>query len=239
LLATQQLSEVSSELSRVKAERLSAEAKIDSIRAAIEDGGSIDVIPEVISSPLIQRLREREVTTKAEISELSATLLPNHPQIKSLRSQLPEIESQIRQAANNILTSLENNVNLSRKQEQALLQDVNRLKAEASRVNEAEVELRALEREAASLRERLESYLGRFNEAQSRQASGYVPSEARIIERAVLPPEHYFPKVLPFTLAGMVAMMILSMVGYLAIELLSGRAFKPMRPVTPDMIRTK
>ena len=239
LLATQQLSEVSSELSRVKAERLSAEAKIDSIRAAIEDGGSIDVIPEVISSPLIQRLREREVTTKAEISELSSTLLANHPRIKALRSQLPEIDAQIRQAANNILKSLENNVSLSRKQEQALLQDVNRLKAEASRVNEAEVDLRALEREAAAQRERLESYLGRFNEAQSRQASGYVPSEARIIERAVLPADHYFPKTLPFTIVGMIAAMILSMVGVLAAELLSGRAFKPMQPVTPDLVPEK
>ncbi len=84
----------------------------------------------------------------AEISELSSTLLPNHPRIKALRSQLPEIKGQIRQAANNIVSSLENNVNLARKQEQALLQDVNRLKAESSRVSEAEVELRALEREA-------------------------------------------------------------------------------------------
>lgn len=235
LLATQQLSEVSSELSRVKAERLSAEAKIESIRAALNNGGSLDVIPEVISSPLIQRLREREVNTKAEISELSSTLLPNHPRIKALRSQLPEIASQIRQAANNIVRSLENNVELARKQEAALLQDVNRLKAEAARVNEAEVDLRALEREAAAQRERLENYLGRFNEAQSRQASGYVPSEARIIERAVLPAESYFPKVIPFTIAGSLAMMILSIVGVLSVELLSGRAFKPMN-ASPDRI---
>lgn len=233
LLATQQLSEVSSELSRVKAERLSAEAKIESIRAALENGSSLDVIPEVISSPLIQRLREREVNTKAQISELSSTLLPNHPRIKALRSQLPEISNQIRQAANNILRSLENNVGLARKQEAALLQDVNRLKAEASRVNEAEVELRALEREAAAQRERLESYLGRFNEAQSRQASGYVPSEARIIERAVLPAESYFPQVIPFTVAGSLGMMILSIVGVLSVELLSGRAFKPMNAIDP------
>ncbi len=236
LLATQQLSEVSSELSRVKAERLSAEAKIESIRAALNDGGSLDVIPEVISSPLIQRLREREVNTKAEISELSSTLLPNHPRIKALRSQLPEVESQIRQAANNILRSLENNVGLARKQEAALLQDVNRLKAESSRVNEAEVELRALEREAAAQRERLEDYLGRFNEAQSRQASGYVPSEARIIERAVLPAESYFPKVIPFTIVGALGMLILSMVGVLSVELMSGRAFKPMDELDPELV---
>jgi len=234
LLATQQLSEVSSELSRVRAEGSSAEAKIESIRSALNNGGSLDVVPEVISSPLIQRLRERQITTQGEISELSTTLLPNHPRIKALRSQLPEYDRQIKKAANDILKSLENNVDLARKQEAVLLQDVNRLKAESSRVGEAEVQLRALEREATAQRERLESYLGRFNEAESRQASGYVPSEARIIEHAVLPSESHFPKVIPFTVAGMSAVALLSILGVLAAELLSGRAFKQVLPLQPE-----
>ena len=234
LLATQQLSEVSSELSRVRAERTAAEARIDSIRSAMANGGSLDVIPEVISSPLIQRLRERQVTTQAEISELSTTLLPNHPRIKALRSQLPEIENQIRKAAGNILTSLENSVERSRKQEQVLLQEVNRYKSESARVGEAEVQLRALEREAAAQRERLEGYLVRFNEAESRQNSGYAASEAKIIEHAVLPASHYFPKVVPFTLAGMTALLVLGIVGVLTVELLSGRAFRPVAAIREE-----
>ncbi len=236
LLATQQLSEVSSELSRVKAETSAAEAKIASIRTALNNGGSVDVIPEVIASPLVQRLRERQVSTLSELSQLSSTLLPSHPRVKALTAQLPEIEKQLRSAANNILRSLENNVDLAKKKETALLQDVNRLKAESSRVGDAEVQLRALEREANAQRERLESYLGRFNEAQSRQNSGYIPSEARIIEHAVLPSESYFPKVIPFTIAGTLAAAILSMVGVLAAELLSGRAFRPIMPVGRDQI---
>ena len=234
LLATQQLSEVSSELSRVRAERTGAEARIDTIRTALANGGSLDVIPEVISSPLIQRLRERQVTTQAEISELSTTLLPNHPRIKALRSQLPEIENQIRKAARDILTSLENNVERSRKQEEVLLQEVNRFKSESARVGEAEVQLRALEREAAAQRERLEGYLVRFNEAESRQNSGYAASEAKIIEHAVLPASHYFPKVVPFTLAGMTALLVLGVISLLTFELLSGRAFKPVAPIREE-----
>lgn len=234
LLATQQLSEVSSELSRVRAERTGAEARIDTVRAALANGGSLDVIPEVISSPLIQRLRERQVTTQAQISELSTTLLPNHPRIKALRSQLPEIENQIRKAARNILTSLENNVERSRKQEEVLLQEVNRFKSESARVGEAEVQLRALEREAAAQRERLEGYLVRFNEAESRQNSGYAASEAKIIEHAVLPASHYFPKVVPFTLAGMTALLVLGVISVLTFELLSGRAFKPVTPIREE-----
>ncbi len=239
LLSTQQLSEVSSELSRVKADRGAAEAKISAIRTALEQGGSLDVIPEVIASALIQRLREREASLQAQISELSTSLLPNHPRLKALTSQANDFTSQIRTAAGNILTSLENNVDLQRQQETVLIQEVNRLKAEAGRVGEAEVELRALEREANAQRELLESYLTQFREAASRQNRDYLPIDARIISRAVMPSESFFPKVLPFTLAGAVVAMIMTIVGILALALLSGKALKQVnapQPMVPDRV---
>ncbi|MEM8650286.1 MAG: GumC family protein, partial [Pseudomonadota bacterium] len=91
LLATQQLSEVSTELSRLKAARSSAQAKVASIRAALDSGASLDVIPEVIDSRLIQNLREREATLRAQISDLNTTLLPNHPRMQALNSQLEDL----------------------------------------------------------------------------------------------------------------------------------------------------
>ena len=222
LLATQQLSEISTELSRVKTERSSAQAKVASIQNALKNGSSIDVVPEVISSPLIQRLRETQVSLKAQISELSTTLLPNHPRLKSLNSQVKDFDNQIRAEARNILASLKNNVDLTRKTEADLVEEVNRLKAEAARVGEAGVELRALEREAAAERELLETYLRRYREAASRQNDGFAPVNARIISRATLPVEPYFPKVFPFAIAGAIAMFILSAVAILAVALLTG-----------------
>ncbi len=102
------------------------------------------------------------------------------------------------------------------------------LKAEAARASETEAQLRALEREAPAQRQRLETYLGRYNEASSRQASGFAPSEARIIEHAVVPSESFFPKIKAFTVAGMAATALLSIIGVLLVELLSGRALKPV-----------
>lgn len=226
LLATQQLSETSSELSRVRAERSAAEGKAAAIRAALEQGASVETLPEVIASSLIQRLREREAALQAEISELETTLLPNHPRLKALKSQIADYQTQIRSTARNILQSLESNVDLLRRQEAVLLNEVNRLKAEAGRVGEAEVELRALEREAAAQRELLETYLARFREAASRQDREYLPVDARIISRAVTPAESFFPKVLPFTIAGIVGAMVLVIAAILAWALLAGKAFK-------------
>ena len=92
VLATQQLSELSTELSRVRANRGAAEAKAESVRAVLQSGASLDALPEVLSSTLIQRLRERQVQLKADIADLSTTLLDNHPRIRALRSQLADLD---------------------------------------------------------------------------------------------------------------------------------------------------
>ncbi len=102
-LATQQLSDMSTELSRVRSQRASAEAKVTSIKEALNSGASIDTISDVLTAPLIQRLKERQVTLRAQIAELSATLLSGHPRIKSLKSQLANLNSQIRAEAQKIL----------------------------------------------------------------------------------------------------------------------------------------
>ncbi len=234
LLSTQQLSELSTELSRVRSQASAADAKVDSIRSILENGGSLEAIPEVAASPLIQRLRERQVQLQAQISELSITLLPAHPRLQGLKSQMSGFEQQIRRETRGILASLEGNVIIARNQEQSLLRELGRLKAESARAGEAQVELRALEREATSERELLQAYMTKFREAAGRQSNEYLPVNARIISRAYLPTESFYPKTVPYTIAGTIVTAILSMVGILVLALISGKAFVAAnRPPTP------
>ncbi len=218
-LARQQLSEISTELSRLRAERSSAQAKVASIRAALKSGASLDVIPEVIESPLIQRLREREVELRAQISDLSTTLLPGHPRLKALNSQVADFDRQIKSAANNILKSLENNVNLTKETEQDLLGEIATLKEEVVRVSKQEVKLDALIRKADSYRELLAEYQKRNLDAISR--ADFAPIDAEIYPSRTMPDEPYFPKVVPFTIAGTFAAFVLSILGILAGSLIS------------------
>jgi uncharacterized protein involved in exopolysaccharide biosynthesis/Mrp family chromosome partitioning ATPase len=225
-LATLQLSELSSELSRVRASRASAEAIAVGVRSALESGASIDSLPKVIDSPLIQRLRERQVQLKADIADLSTTLLDNHPRIRALNSQLADMEGQIRDEARNLLRSLSTDVETAKAREQQLISDLNRLKAESSRVGGDEVELRALEREAVAQRELLESYLTRYREASSRGDHRYLPADARIVATALQPTEAYFPKILPIASAAFAGSILLMAIGTLLKELFSGNAMR-------------
>lgn len=226
VLATQQLSELSTELSRVRANRANASAKAQSVRAALEGGASIDNLPDVVASNLIQRLRERQVQLKAEIADLSTTLLDGHPRIKALRSQQQNLQKQIAGEGRNILESLETETKTAALREKELIRDLNGLKAESSRAGDEEVELRELEREASSQRDLLESYLTRFREAKSREDRAYQPSDARVFSLAQVPGEPYFPKKIPIVGAAFAgSLLLLSLITMLR-ELFSGRAFK-------------
>ncbi|RUU32946.1 chain-length determining protein [Mesorhizobium sp. M6A.T.Ce.TU.002.03.1.1] len=227
VLATQQLSELSSELSRVRANRASAEATADGVRRALQNGGSLDAVPEVLSSELIQRLRERQVELKTNIADLSTSLLDNHPRIRALRSQLADLDRQIRNEAEKIMRGLMTQAQTAQARENQLVADVNTLKAASARAGDQQVELDALQREATAQRQLLESYLTRYREASSRKDSNYLPVDARVFSRAVAPSEPYFPKILPIAGAAFVGSLLLMAIVTLLQELFSGRAMRP------------
>ena len=227
VLATQQLAELSSELSKVRGNRASAEATADNVRKVLRNGGSLDTVPEVLASDLIQRLRERQVELRSNIADLSTTLLGNHPRIRALKSQLADLDAQIRGEAEKIIKGLMAQADTAKARESQLVADVNTLKAASARAGEQQVDLDALQRDAAAKRQQLELYLTNYREAASRQDRKYLPVDARISSKASVPSEPYFPKVLPIVSAAFVASLLIMAIVTLLQELFSGRAMRP------------
>ncbi|MER8745102.1 Wzz/FepE/Etk N-terminal domain-containing protein [Mesorhizobium sp. M1004] len=225
VLATQQLSELSTELSRVRASRASAEATAERVRQALQNGGSLDAVPEVLSSDLIQRLRERQIELRTNIADLSTTLLDNHPRLRAMRSQLADLDGQIRNEAQKIMRGLLTQAQTAQARENQLISDVNKLKAASSRAGEEQVQLDALQREANVRRQQLESYMASFREVSSRK--NYLPVDASVFSEARVPSEPYFPKLVPIVGAAFVGSLVLMSVITLLQELFSGRAMRP------------
>ena len=86
--------------------------------------------------------------------------------------------------------------------------------------------MRALEREAAAQRDLLESYLARYREATSRRDGNYLPVDARVFSRAVVPLEPYFPKIVPIVGSTFAASLLVMALATLLGELFSGRAMR-------------
>lgn len=224
-ISQQQLTDLNAELARIRGQRAAAEAQAAVIRQGLASGAALNA-PEVSSSPLIQRLREQLVGLQAQIAQLSATLLPRHPRMLELQAQIGDLTAQTRREAERILRGLEGETTLARVREEEINRGLAQAKASASRSNDAEVQLRALEREASAQRELLETYLRRFREAVSRQEGDYLPAAARIISRAAVPLRPSFPRRLPITAAVTVAMLLLAIAVILLRELSSGRPLR-------------
>jgi uncharacterized protein involved in exopolysaccharide biosynthesis/Mrp family chromosome partitioning ATPase len=229
-LNSQQLSDISQELTRVRSERVDADARATTVRRVLESGQDIEAIADVLDSTTVQRLRETEGDVRAQIADLSTTLLDGHPRMQALRAQLIDIQRQLRGEARKVLASLENEASVARLRERELQSSLNSIKANSAQAGGEEVQLRALEREANSQRQLLETYLSRFRESASRANVSAVPPDARIISRAIEPTEAYFPKKLPIIIVAMFATFILSAIWVMLAELFSGRALRPAQP---------
>lgn len=226
--ATRQLTDISTELTRVRGERANAEARAEGVRAALASGRDADTIADVVSSPMIQRLKETEANLQGQVADLSTTLLDGHPRLKALKSQVEGIRAQIRSETRKILSSLENEAQVGALREQQLTQQLNALKAKSAQAGEEEVGLRALEREATAQRQLLETYLARYREATSRTVENATPADARVISSAVVPTGASFPKVMPITIVAALATFLLSCIIIMLGELFSGRALRPV-----------
>lgn len=232
-----QLSDISTELARVRGERASAEATAENLRASIKAGKPTETLDAIARSESIQRLKATESQIRGQISDLSTRLLEGHPQMKALRAQLAGIRDQVQSESLRVAESLDNQAAVARERETQLLAQMNTLKADTARAGEDEVGLKSLEREATAQRQLLETYLARYREASSRLEKGSSPADARVISTAIEPQEPSFPKVLPITIVATLSTLILAAVAVMLAELFSGRALRPTGAVAPMLAR--
>ncbi len=220
-LSNQQLGDFNTQFGASRAQRAEADSKAKIIRDALRRGTAVD-FSEIINSELMRRLSEQRVTLHAQLAEQSSTLLSGHPRIKELRAQIADLERQMRVEADRIARSLENDAKVAAARVEALSSGLDQLKRQATSTNEHDVQLRALEREAKSQRDLLESYLAKFRDTSARDNIGAASADARIISAAAASNTPAWPKKLPIVLMSTLAMLVLTVGFVLAGELLSG-----------------
>jgi Mrp family chromosome partitioning ATPase len=203
-------------------------------------------VPDVANNELVRRLNEQRATVSAQLAFESRTLLPAHPRIKELGAQLADLDTQIRATAERTVRTLEANARIAGSRVDSVLAEIEAQKRRAGEANEAEVQLRALEREAKSQREQLEAYLARYRETVTRDTEKAVPADARVISRANAPGEPSFPKKGSIVVIATLASFLALMAWIVAREMVSGRgspalafargAAAPFQPVAPSAV---
>lgn len=198
-LQQQQLSELTSQISAARANKADLDAKAKLIRDLLKSGHPVDSA-EIVNSDLLKRLVEQRVTLRSQLAEQSTTLLERHPRIQELRAQINALDAQIRGELERQVRAFETDARIAGARVETLTATVDRLKNQVAASSGQDVQLRALEREAKTQRDLLESYLAKYREASARDSLDAVPADARVISRATVTNNPIFPKKIPIVL---------------------------------------
>ncbi len=208
-LPNQQLTEINSQIAVARGQKADLEARARQLRDQVRSGRPVES-SDITNSESMRRLVEQRVALRSQLAEQSSTLMDQHPRIKELRAQIGELDRQVKTEGERLARQLDNDAAVAGNRLESLTGSLDTVKKLASQNNEQDVQLRALEREAKTQRDLLESYLAKYREASARDNINAAPPEARIISRATPAIKPTYPKKMPTVLIAAFAAFALA-----------------------------
>jgi len=202
LLTDQELTELNKQLTEDRAAMAAAEAKASEIQRLIEAGASVDALSDVTSSTTIANLRQQYATAARTQANLSAELLPSHPDLIRARAQTSEIRSLIEAEVRRIASTARLEANVLKDRVAKLEQQLDGVRAKSNIDQKSRIELQELQIEAEASKTLYENLLSRTKEITEIEQIN-IPN-ARIISAAIPPESPVWPKKKLLVLAGLV-----------------------------------
>jgi len=189
-LSDEEASGLSTQLVLARAEGAVARARLGQVEKLLATGKGA-AVGDVLDAPLVLTLREQQATLRRDIAEMGAEYGPLHPRVVAAQAQLGDAQNAINAEVSRLVQSLRNDAAVAAAREGAIAGSLNALKMQNGQHSEGEAQLRALEREAASSRTLLETFLARSKETAAQ--STHATADARMISRAAPPLFPSFP----------------------------------------------
>jgi chain length determinant protein EpsF len=215
------LSEISSQLVQVQSQSYENQSRQKQLEEFTSRKRSVDSLPEVLSSPVIQDLKSRLSIAESRLSQASNSLGENHPEYLRAEAEVTSLRRKLADEVGTAASVINNNLRISRSRERELNDALATQKARLLELNRHRDELGVLTRELESAQRAYESASQRHAETslESRMDQG----SAAVLGAAKPPTQPSFPKV-PLILAlAVVVGGLLGMILALVIELLDRR----------------
>lgn len=189
-LNQQQLTEINIELIRTRAALAERRAALDIAEQQVSSDVYALAIPESLNSEIMNDLRTQLLAARRD--RISAAERPGRVgQIEFIDVDIAELENQIRSEVARIINSLRTDVRTVETREQLLQSELEAVGGQTQVDQRVSVELRALEREAATLQDLYQLYLARSQITQ--EAASFVGSAPAVVSQALEPVEPVFP----------------------------------------------
>lgn len=192
-LTEQQVAGLESAAVEASTQLAEREARLRNVEEIIAQGGSLDTIATAIDSRTISDLRAQRTLMARDEAEMATRLGDRHPTLIAQRQRVSEVDTQIQAEVTRIVSSLSNEVSVARARLAAINSSALGARDELMGDNDASVQLRELERDAAATRTLLESFLTRY--AETEQQGTLRIGDARLVSYATPPRRPSSPRL--------------------------------------------
>jgi exopolysaccharide transport family protein len=217
-LVAERISDLSAKLTDASIARTQAEANLSQARRLTSRSGDVSSAVQVLQSELIERFREKELELARKEAEMLERYGPRHPLIIQLNAEKAKFRETVQAEVTKIIRSLENEVQVARRREEALARDLDGLKAQVEQANTATVGMRTLQRDSEANRLLLEKFMTAFMETSAQEDVESQLPDARIISRAAIPEKPSFPRKTLMIVIGFVGAALISVLLAFTIE---------------------
>jgi succinoglycan biosynthesis transport protein ExoP len=223
LVTDQQVSEMTTQLSQLRPVTAQMEARYARIQEILSAGDATASVAEALDNQVVSRLREQYAQTAQREREWSKRYGSNHSAVVKLREEMDSLKKSLLAELTRIGATYRSDLEIAQSKTKDLERQVEALKAQASHVNEKQVTLRELEREATTFRTLYETYLERYKTALQQET--FPLSDSRVLTMATPPRLKSHPKTaLILILGGLAGLSIGAVIGL--IRELSDQVFR-------------
>jgi len=199
-LTSEQVSELNAQHVTELTRLAEAEARLQQVNKLLGSPEDIESAIEVLESPIIRDLRREESRIVRQIAELSEEYGELYPTMINSRAELRDLRSKIGVEVDRIIQGLRNEVAVARARAATLVRSLESVKKQIAVLNQSEVQLRALERDATASRTLLENLMQRTKQTVSQET--FQEADADIVSNAPVPGAPSSPRkgiILPLT----------------------------------------
>ncbi|WP_162801341.1 GumC family protein [Azospirillum brasilense] len=217
-MVQQQMNELATQLTAAQAQKAAAEARVRQAREQTATNNAA-AIPEVLASPLIQKLREAEAMLERRLAELQQVYGDKHQDIVNLRRGIGELKVRIRDEVGKIQKGLDADLEVARIREATLLKGIADLQEQQKGIEATGIQLRDLERAADAHRTLYRSLAERYEQTMALKNTGAL--DAHLSAPALPPIRPAFPQFRMSLGVGLVGSTALAVALVLLLERLS------------------
>lgn len=194
LVSDQQLAELNSALIVARADTARAQARYDRIREILKSGQSDALVTDALESSVITTLRAKYLDASKREADIVKRLGKDHIQAIRLRQEMSEYQRLMFDELRRIAESYQSELDVAKSREKNITEGVSNATDVSVTASETQVQLRELERAAETYKNLYQTFLSRYQEAI--QGQSFPVTEARVISKAIPPPQPSSPKTL-------------------------------------------